>query len=152
MIVAIRSAVIGAMPSSISLASGNASLEALKAAGVLDAYNDILMKKRGVMLLGVPMSGVGYVFQVRGRPDSLAYFKDKKIRSIPLYDPILEALGAVPVTTSPAEAYTAAFGMVLAVQLAELAWFYWAGRPGVSRAAEDSASAAPDAPPSRRTP
>jgi len=97
----------GAMPSSIALASGNASLEALKSAGVLDAYNEILMKKRGVMLLGVPMSGVGYVFQVRGRPDSLGYFKDKKIRSIPLYDPILEALGAVPVTTSPAEAYTA---------------------------------------------
>jgi TRAP-type C4-dicarboxylate transport system substrate-binding protein len=59
------------------------------------------------MLLGVPLSGVGYVFQVRGKPSELSYFKNKKIRSIPLYDPILEALGAVPVTTSPAEAYTA---------------------------------------------
>ncbi|MGI9414924.1 MAG: TRAP transporter substrate-binding protein DctP, partial [Hyphomicrobiales bacterium] len=57
--------------------------------------------------LGVPLSGVGYVFQVRGKPDTLSYFKGKKIRSIPLYDPILQALGATPVTTSPAEAYTA---------------------------------------------
>jgi TRAP-type C4-dicarboxylate transport system substrate-binding protein len=97
----------GAMPSSISLASGNASLDELHAAGVFDGYAEILMKKRGVMLLGVPLSGVGYVFQVRGQPDSLSYFKGKKIRSIPLYDPILQALGATPVTTSPAEAYTA---------------------------------------------
>jgi TRAP-type C4-dicarboxylate transport system substrate-binding protein len=97
----------GAMPSSISLASGNASIDELRDSGVLDGYADILMKQRGVMLLGVPLSGVGYVFQVRGRPDKLSYFEGRKIRSIPLYDPILEALGAVPVTTSPAEAYTA---------------------------------------------
>jgi TRAP-type C4-dicarboxylate transport system substrate-binding protein len=97
----------GAMPSSISLASGNASLEELKSGGVLDAYADILMKQRGVKMLGMPLSGVGYVLQVRGKPSDLSYFKGKKIRSIPLYDPILEALGATPVTTSPAEAYTA---------------------------------------------
>ena len=62
------------------------------------------------MLLGVPMSNVGYVFQVtRGRPDMTSeYFKGKKVRSIPLYDPILQELRrATPVTTSPAEAYTA---------------------------------------------
>ena len=97
----------GAMPSSISLASGNASPAALKSAGVLDAYADILMQQRGVKMLGMPLTGVGYVFQVRGKPAELSYFKGKKIRSIPLYDPILEALGATPVTTSPAEAYTA---------------------------------------------
>ena len=97
----------GAMPSSISLASGSASVDALRESGAIDAYADILMKQRGVMLLGTPLTGVGYVFQVRGRPDTLAYFKGKKIRSIPLYDPILQALGATPVTTSPAEAYTA---------------------------------------------
>lgn len=97
----------GAMPSSISLASGNASGEALQSAGVLDAYADILMQQRGVKMLGMPLSGVGYVLQVRGNPSDLSYFKGKKIRSIPLYDPILEALGATPVTTSPAEAYTA---------------------------------------------
>ncbi|MGI9333707.1 MAG: TRAP transporter substrate-binding protein DctP [Gammaproteobacteria bacterium] len=97
----------GAMPSSISLASGNASVDSLRESGAIDAYADILMKQRGVMLLGIPLSGVGYVFQVRGRPDSLDYFKGKKIRSIPLYDPILQSLGATPVTTSPAEAYTA---------------------------------------------
>ena len=97
----------GAMPSSISLASGNASNEALQSAGVLDAYADILMQQRGVKMLGMPLTGVGYVFQVRGNPGELSYFEGKKIRSIPLYDPILEALGATPVTTSPAEAYTA---------------------------------------------
>jgi len=82
-------------------------VDALRESGAIDAYADLLMKQRGVMLLGTPLTGVGYVFQVRGRPDSLAYFKGKKIRSIPLYDPILQALGATPVTTSPAEAYTA---------------------------------------------
>ncbi|MBM3485152.1 MAG: hypothetical protein FJX67_00745 [Alphaproteobacteria bacterium] len=97
----------GAMPSSISLASGTASVEKLRASGALDAYADVLMQRRGVILLGVPMSGVGYVFQTRFRPDTLAAYKGKKIRSIPLYDPILQALGAIPVTTSPAEAYTA---------------------------------------------
>ena len=97
----------GAMPSSISLASGNASAEQLKESGALDAYADILMQQRGVMMLGMPLSGVGYVFQVRGKPEELGYFKGKKIRSIPLYDPILQSLGATPVTTSPAEAYTA---------------------------------------------
>jgi TRAP-type C4-dicarboxylate transport system substrate-binding protein len=96
----------GAMPSSISLASGNASVEQLRNTGVLHAYADILLKQRGVMLIGVPLSGVGYVFQVRFRPNKLSSFKGKKIRSIPLYDPILESMGAIPVTTSPAEAYT----------------------------------------------
>ena len=97
----------GAMPSSISLASGNASADVLKSSGVLDAYADILMQQRSVKMLGMPLSGVGYVLQVRGNPGELSYFKGKKIRSIPLYDPILEALGATPVTTSPSEAYTA---------------------------------------------
>ena len=96
-----------AMPSSISLASGNASIDELKASGAIEAYSDILMQQRGVILLGMPLSGVGYVFQVRGKPSDLSYYEGKKIRSIPLYDPILEALGAIPVTTSPAEAYTA---------------------------------------------
>lgn len=68
----------GAMPSSISLASGNASLEELKSGGVLDAYADILMKQRGVKMLGMPLSGVGYVLQVRGKPSDLSYFKGKK--------------------------------------------------------------------------
>ena len=96
----------GAMPSSISLASGTASIERLREVGVIDAYADILMKKRGVMLIGIPMSGVGYVFQVRFNPTDLSTFKGRKIRSIPLYDPILEGLGAIPVTVAPAEAYT----------------------------------------------
>ncbi len=97
----------GAVPASISLASGNASPKALHSAGVLDAYSDIVMQQRGVKVLGMPLTGVGYVFQVSGNPGELSYFKGKKIRSIPLYDPILESLGATPVTTSPAEAYTA---------------------------------------------
>jgi len=97
----------GAMPSSISLASGDASAEQLQESGALDAYAELLMEQRGVMMLGMPLSGVGYVFQVRGKPEDLSYFEGKKIRSIPLYDPILQSLGATPVTTSPAEAYTA---------------------------------------------
>ncbi len=53
---------------------------------------------------------------------------------------------------SPAEAYTAAFAMVLAVQLAALAWFFWAGRAPVSRDAAAPASGASDAPSSHRAP
>ncbi len=53
---------------------------------------------------------------------------------------------------SPPAAYTAAFGMVLALQLAALAWFFWAGRSGLSRVAAGAPSAAPDAPKSHRTP
>lgn len=97
----------GAVPASISLASGNATVDQLRDSGALAAYADMVMQQRGVMMMGVPLSGVGYVFQVRGSPNELSYFKGKKIRSIPLYDPILSALGATPVTTSPAEAYTA---------------------------------------------
>lgn len=97
----------GAVPASIALASGDASIDELRASGALDAYADIVRRQRGVMFLGIPLSGVGYVFQVRGEPSELSYFKGKKIRSIPLYDPILQELGATPVTTSPAEAYTA---------------------------------------------
>ena len=97
----------GAMPSSISLASGDASVEELRASGAIDAYADILMKQRDVMLLGIPLSGVGYVFQTRFEPNTMSAFEGEKIRSIPLYDPILESMGATPVTTSPAEAYTA---------------------------------------------
>ena len=97
----------GAVPASISLASGNASVDELRASGALSAYADIVENQRGVMFMGVPLSGVGYIFQVRGRPDKLSYFKGKKIRSIPLYDPILKSLGATSVTTSPSEAYTA---------------------------------------------
>lgn len=97
----------GAVPASISLASGDASIEELRASGALDAYGKMVMEQRGVMFMGIPLSGVGYVFQVRHDPSKLSSFEGKKIRSIPLYDPILEALGATPVTTSPAEAYTA---------------------------------------------
>ncbi|MEX0924068.1 MAG: TRAP transporter substrate-binding protein DctP [Rhodovibrionaceae bacterium] len=96
----------GRMPSSISLASGQASVESLYASGALAAYDEILQAQHGLKLLGVPLSGVGYIFQVAGKPENLTYYKGKKIRSIPLYDAILEELGATPVTTSPAEAYT----------------------------------------------
>lgn len=97
----------GAVPASIALASGDATVDELRASGALDAYADMVMEQRGVMFMGVPLSGVGYVFQVSGEPNELSYYEGKKIRSIPLYDPILEELGATPVTTSPAEAYTA---------------------------------------------
>ena len=55
----------GAVPASISLASGDATAEELRASGALDAYADMVMKQRGVMFMGMPLSGVGYVFQVR---------------------------------------------------------------------------------------
>ncbi len=53
---------------------------------------------------------------------------------------------------SPAEAYTAAFAMMLGLQLAALAWFFWAGRTAVSRGAAEPASGASDAPSSHRAP
>ena len=53
---------------------------------------------------------------------------------------------------SPPAAYSAAFALVLVVQLAALAWFFWAGRWVVSPAAPEAANAASAAPPSRRGP
>ncbi|MGI9451712.1 MAG: hypothetical protein ACR2QH_13910, partial [Geminicoccaceae bacterium] len=46
----------GAVPSSISLASGEASVDQLRESGALDAYADIVMQQRGVMMMGVPLS------------------------------------------------------------------------------------------------
>ena len=96
----------GAVPASISLASGNASPDALKSSGVVDAYSQMVMKQRGVKVLGMPLTGVGYASKCEANRVSCLILREK-IRSIPLYDPILESLGATPVTTSPAEAYAA---------------------------------------------
>ena len=43
----------GAVPTSISLASGNASF--LESSGVVDAYSQMVMKQRGVKVLGMPL-------------------------------------------------------------------------------------------------
>lgn len=95
-----------AVPEAIALASGTGSVDSVRQSGALDALDKICQEKLNTVLFGTPLNGVGYIFLLREKPTSLEIFKGKKIRSIPLYDPILKALGAATVTTSPVEAYT----------------------------------------------
>jgi len=96
-----------AVPEAIGLASGTGSVDSVRQSGAFGALDKICRDKLNTSLIGTPLNGVGYVFILREKPTSLDFFKGKKIRSIPLYDPILKALGAATVTTSPVEAYTA---------------------------------------------
>ena len=96
-----------AVPEAISMSSGRASQSALYASGVVDFLDQIHQKKLGVKVLSMATSGVGFIFLWREQPKDLSSFKGKKFRSIPIFDPVLRALGATGVTVAPSEVYTA---------------------------------------------
>jgi len=96
-----------AVPEAIAMSSGRASQNSIYASGTFDALDQIHQKKMNVVLLSIASSGIGYIFMAREQPKDLAFFAGKKFRSIPLFDPILTALKAVPVTISPSEVFTA---------------------------------------------
>lgn len=83
------------------------SLQALHASGAVGLLDEIHREKLNVTLLGIPVSGVGYVFMTKKPPRTLDSLKGTKIRSIPIYTPLLRALGAATVTLPPYEIYTA---------------------------------------------
>jgi TRAP-type C4-dicarboxylate transport system substrate-binding protein len=95
------------MPEATCLSAGTAPAAKLRATGALDAYADVMKKRNGLVFLGMPASGPGYTFLTRTPINSLADMKGRKIRSLPLYDPLIRALGGSPTTIAPAEVFTA---------------------------------------------
>lgn len=96
-----------AVPETISLASGRASLKVLRDSGVIAGLDELHRKNLGVTLIGIATSGVGYCFMANRPPANLAFFKGRRFRSIPIFDPVLSSLGAVTTTISPTEVYSA---------------------------------------------
>ncbi len=97
-----------AVPEALALLSGHSlSIEAVRAAGAFQMVDEIHRQKIGVRLLGCPQGGVGYVIISKQPIKTLADFKGKRFRSLPLYDAIFKAFGAATVTTPPSEAYSA---------------------------------------------
>jgi TRAP-type C4-dicarboxylate transport system substrate-binding protein len=69
--------------------------------------DEIHREKFNVSFLGVPSSGIGFVMLTKAPVRNLEFFKGKKMRTTPLYTPLLKALGASTVTIAPAEVYPA---------------------------------------------
>lgn len=97
-----------AVPEALALLSGHSlPIKAVRDAGALQLLDEIHRQKIGVRLLGCPQGGVGYVIISKQPIRTLADFKGKRFRSLPLYDAIFKAFGAATVTTPPTEAYSA---------------------------------------------
>jgi TRAP-type C4-dicarboxylate transport system substrate-binding protein len=83
-----------------------ADLVQLRAAGVFDRLSEIAREKTGSIILG------GYFFSdfnvyLTKKVKTINDFRGLKLRSLSMYDPILQGLGAATVTIAPAEVYTA---------------------------------------------
>ncbi|MGE3371496.1 MAG: TRAP transporter substrate-binding protein DctP [Rhizobiaceae bacterium] len=97
-----------AMPEAIAFNAGKAdmSLDAIHRSGLFTLFDETLRRKLGTALLGLNMTGVGYVFLFAKEPRGLAEtFQSKKVRTASLYEPLVKSLGGVSVTTPPTEAY-----------------------------------------------
>lgn len=82
-----------------------ASPAEMRAAGLIDALDKITREKAGVTLLGLPLQMRFNVYTKRQpKGIDLAGFK---LRSTPVYEPILKGVGASTVTVPPAELLTA---------------------------------------------
>jgi len=96
-----------AVPEAIAIYPERASPKALRDAGAIKVMDEVHREKFNVAFLGVPSSGIGFVMLTRAPARNLEFFKGKKIRTTPLYTPLLRALGASTVTIAPAEVYPA---------------------------------------------
>lgn len=96
-----------AVPDAIAIYPEKASVKSLHAAGAIKLLDEIHRERLGVVFLGVPSSGVGFTIVTKAPARNLEFFKGKKIRTLPLYTPLLKALGAATVTIAPAEVYPA---------------------------------------------
>ena len=77
----------------------------LRASGLVAALDKVVREKAGVTLLGFPLQMRFNVYLKRPLPNiDLTGFK---LRTSPVYDPVLRALGAITVTVPPAELLTA---------------------------------------------
>lgn len=96
-----------AMPEATCLSAGDAPIAKLRGSGALEIYADVMKRRTGLVFLSVPISGTGYTFLTRTPINALADLKGRKIRSLPLYDPVIRSLGGSPTTIAPAEVFTA---------------------------------------------
>jgi len=77
----------------------------LRAAGLVDALDKVAREKAGVAVLGLPLQMRFNVYLKK--PMEKANLAGVKLRSTPVYEPVLKALGAATVTVPPAELLTA---------------------------------------------
>jgi len=98
--------VAGALPELNATWFGfGASPEQLRAVGLVDQLDKVLREKAQVTLLGMPLQMRFNIFLIK--PIDKADLKGLKLRSTPVYDPVLKGLGAATVTLPPAEILTA---------------------------------------------
>ncbi len=77
----------------------------LRAAGLADALDKVTREKAGVAVLGFPLQMRFNVYLKK--PIQKADLTGIKLRTTPVYEPVLKALGASTVTVPPAELLTA---------------------------------------------
>lgn len=77
----------------------------LRAGGLADALDKVTREKAGVTVLGFPLQMRFNAYL--NRPIEKADLRGFKLRSTPIYDPVLKGLGAATVTLPPAELLTA---------------------------------------------
>ena len=82
-----------------------ASPAEMRAAGLVDALDKVTREKAGVTLLGMPLQMRFNVYTKR--PIQGADLSGFKMRTTPVYDPVLRGLGAATVTVPPSELLTA---------------------------------------------
>ena len=75
--------------------------------GAFELWAKLFREKTNGEYLGRFHSKVKFCVYTTFKIDKLEDFKGKKIRVMPLYIPLLEALGAIPVTIPPPDVYTA---------------------------------------------
>lgn len=98
--------VAGALPEVNATWFGfGASPDQIRASGLADALDKVTREKAGVTVIGFPLQMRFNVYL--NRPIEKADLKGFKLRSTPIYDPVLKGLGAATVTLPPAELLTA---------------------------------------------
>ena len=75
--------------------------------GAFDLWNKIFREQTNGEYLGRFHSKIKFCIYTNFRINTLEDFKGKNIRVMPLYIPLLQALGATPVTIPPPDVYTA---------------------------------------------
>jgi len=77
----------------------------LRSAGLVAALDKVTREKHGVVVLGFPLQQRFNVFLKR--PIERADLSGFKMRTTPIYEPVLKGLGAATITVSPADLLTA---------------------------------------------
>ena len=95
------------VPESIAIQASMWTLAGVHQSGMWAATDELHRKKMGVAMLGIPQSGVEYTVLMTKPVSKIEDFKGRKLRSLPIYDPLFKGLGVATVTLSPTEVYTA---------------------------------------------